>query len=112
MAYDPNFPFGYTPYNQQRQAQTNTYAFVNGLDGAKNFYLPMNQSMLLMDSEQSACYLKQTNALGQSTLKCFKLVEVSEADLKAPTQPKVDYATKQDLEAIIKRLEKLEPKGE
>lgn len=112
MAYDPNFPFGYTPYYQQQKAQTNTYAFVNGLEGAKTFVLPPNQSMLLMDSEQSVCYLKQTNALGQTSLKCFKLVETNEADLKVPAQAPVEYATKADIEALIKRVEKLEPKGE
>lgn len=114
MAYDPNFPFGYTPYYQQQQrqmqTQTNTYAFVSGLEGAKNFALPANQSMLLMDNAQPVCYLKQVNALGQTTLKCYKLVEVKEENLATPTQPKIEYATKADIEAINSRLDKLEPK--
>lgn len=113
MAYDPNFPFGYTPYYQQQQlrqqAQQNTYAFVSGLDGAKSFPLPTNQSMLLMDSEQSVCYLKQVNALGQMTLKCFKLVEINENDIKNQNVAQnVDYATKSDFQEVLKRLEKLE----
>lgn len=113
MAYDPNFPFGYTPYYQQQQlrqqAQSNTYAFVSGIDGAKNFPIPTNQSMLLMDSEQSVCYLKQVNALGQMTLKCFKLVEISESDIRNQNSvSSVEYATKNEFQDIVKRLEKLE----
>ena len=111
MAYDPNFPFGYTPYNQR--PQTSVYAFVNGIEGAKRYPLSPNQSMLLMDSEQSVCYLKQANALGQTTLKCFKLVEANESELQntAP-QPNSDYVTKADFAELLKRVEKLEPKGE
>ena len=113
MPYDQ---FGnFTPYSnynlpRQNQPQTNTYAFVSGLEGAKNYALPANQSMLLMDNAQPVCYLKQVNALGQTTLKCYKLVEVKEENLVTPAQPKVEYATKEDIKAINERLQKLEPK--
>lgn len=114
MPYDQ---FGnFSPYNygqsRQPQPQQNFYAFVSGLEGAKQYNIPANQSILLMDNAQPVCYLKQTNALGQTSLKCFKLVEVNESDLSKPVQPKVDYATKDDLNAIIKRIEALEPKKE
>lgn len=117
MAYDPNYPYGnYNPYGNyqptRQQPQLNTYAFVNGLEGAKNYPVPTNQSMLLMDSTQSVCYLKSVNALGQMVLKCFKLAEVSEADLTLPAQPTIEYATRADLESLTKRIEKLEPKKE
>ena len=116
MPYDQfgNFIPPYNNFSQPRQTQPqqNTYAFVSGLEGAKQYSIPANQSILLMDNAQPVCYLKQTNALGQTTLKCFKLVEVKETDLVTPAQPKVEYATKADLEVLNKRLEKLEPKGE
>ena len=112
--YDPNFPFGYTPYYQQKQNQTNTYAFVNGIEGAKSFPVMSNQSMLLMDSTQSVCYLKSVNALGQMSLKCFKLIETNENDIKATQEQKVaqnvEYATKKDIEQILEKLNKLETK--
>lgn len=106
----------YTPYPQPNYPQRqpgNTYAFVNGLEGAKSYQVPVNQSLLLMDSDQPVCYMKTANALGQATLRCFKLVEVKEEELKAPTPqptPNVDYATKEDLKSILDRLEKLETK--
>lgn len=111
MPYD-QFGNFIPPYNQPRQPQQNVYAFVSGLEGAKQYNIPANQSILLMDNAQPVCYLKQANALGQTSLKCFKLVEVNETDLSVPTKPAVEYATKSDLEALIKRIEKLEPKGE
>jgi hypothetical protein len=110
MPYDQfgNFIPPYNNFNQPKPQ--NTYAFVNGLDGAKQYNIPVNQSMLLMDNTQAVCYLKQANALGQTSLKCFKLVEVNEADLTVPAQPKVEYATKDDIKALNERLERLEPK--
>ena len=74
MPYDQfgNFIPPYNNFNQPRQTQPqNTYAFVSGLEGAKQYNIPSNQSMLLMDNAQPVCYLKQANALGQTTLKCF-----------------------------------------
>ena len=113
MPYDPNFNYGgYPSYGNYQPRQTNTYAFVNGLEGAKNYIVPVNQSILLMDSDQPVCYMKSTNALGQATLRCFKLVEVKQEELKTspnPT-PSVDFATKDELKSVIERLEKLEPK--
>ena len=114
MAYDPNFPFGYTPYYQQRP-QTSTYAFVNGLEGAKRYPLSSNQSMLLMDSEQSVCYLKQANALGQTSLKCFKLVEVNETDLSVPNDKQAQdlsnsFVKNEDFVTLKNRLDEIEKK--
>ena len=119
MPYDPYNPYNYNPYPnpaRPQQPQVSTYAFVNGLDGAKNYPVLSNQSMLLMDSTQSVCYLKSVNALGQMSLKCFRLSDISESDLLTKKEEKVaqngDFATKEDIKAILERLEKLEPKKE
>ena len=113
MPYDPNYPYGnFNPYGNYQPRQTNTYAFVNGIEGAKSYIVPANQTVLLMDSEQPACYMKQANGLGQSTLRYFKLTEVSESDIRSTTIPNTttngNYATKTDIQEITKRLEKLE----
>lgn len=122
MPYDQ---FGnYTPYpvypnvaqpgypQRQTQPQQNVYAFVNGVEGAKSYQINANQTVLLMDSEQQVCYLKQANAMGQATLRYFKLVEVSENDVRNIGNKNVpqngDFATKKDIEDIIKRLDALE----
>lgn len=98
---------------QQPQAQPqNTYAFVNGIEGAKSYPMAPNQTVMLMDSEQPIAYMKQSNGMGQATLKYFRLVEISEADLRAPQAPAAEYATKAELEALAKRIDALAPKGE
>ena len=102
MPYDPNY--GYVPYNNYPQQRQNTYAFVSGLEGAKNYQVAANQSILLMDSEQQACYLKTSNALGQATLRCFKLIEVKEEELvKKPVNKEVEELRK-EVEELKKKL--------
>lgn len=84
------------PYNN-----ANTYFFVNGIEGAKSFVVQPNQSVLLMDSDAPICYMKQSNGLGQGSLRYFKLVEVKEEDIKkAPANP--------ELEAIKERIANIE----
>lgn len=119
--YQYNNPFpsnnngqNYQQNNQQvgsQQPQMNQYAFVNGIEGAKSFQLAPNQTILLMDSDSPLCYMKSSNGVGQSTLRYFKLTEVSENDLKSSTQqPQVntnDYVLKADFEALSQKVNTL-----
>lgn len=102
--YNNNFipPYNnYSPYKQQQS--TNTYAYVNGIEGAKGYQLYPNQTVLLMDSDNPIFYLKVANQLGQSTIRTFKFEEV----LDTPTQ-NVEYVTKADLNNLIERIQILE----
>ena len=113
MPFDPNYPYGgFNPYGNYQPRQTNTYAFVNGVEGAKSFIVQPNQTVLLMDSEQPVCYMKQANGLGQGSLRYFKLVEVSENDVRSAASGKtaenVEFATKKEIQDIVSRLDKLE----
>ena len=105
--YHPN-----VPQNNQvnQQPQMNQYAFVNGIEGAKSFQLNPNQTILLMDSDSPVCYMKTSNGVGQSTLRYFKLTEVTEADLKAqsiPNDKSTDYVTKNEFKELSDRFEQL-----
>lgn len=105
--YHPN-----VPQNNQvnQQPQMNQYAFVNGIEGAKSFQLNPNQTILLMDSDSPVCYMKTSNGVGQSTLRYFKLTEVTEADLKAqsiPNDKSIDYVTKNEFKELSDRFEEL-----
>ena len=117
-----NYPYGspyQSPYyhpnvsqNNQvnQQPQMNQYAFVNGIEGAKSFQLNPNQTILLMDSDSPVCYMKTSNGVGQSTLRYFKLTEVTEADLKAqsiPNDKSTDYVTKNEFKELSDRFEEL-----
>lgn len=114
MPYNPYNPYN-NPYTPQPnysnfQPQQNTYAFVNGIEGAKSYPMQPNQTVMLMDSDNPLVYMKQSNGMGQATLKYFKLVETSENELRGSTQPHVEYATKADLDALAKRLDELTKK--
>jgi hypothetical protein len=117
-----NYPYGspyQSPYyhpnvsqNNQvnQQPQMNQYAFVNGIEGAKSFQLNPNQTILLMDSDSPVCYMKTSNGVGQSTLRYFKLTEVTEADLKAqsiPNDKSTEYVTKNEFKELSNRFEEL-----
>ena len=115
-SYYPNYGYGYNqpnvPQNNQvnQQPQLNQYAFVNGIEGAKSFQLNPNQTVLLMDSDSPICYMKTSNGVGQSTLRYFKLTEVTEADLKTQySQPdkSIDYVTKNEFKELSNRFEEL-----
>ena len=121
MPYNPYNPYGpYAPqpqyqpqYPQQPQpSQDNVYAFVNGVEGAKSYQLRPNQSVMLMDSEQPICYMKQSNAMGQATLRYFKLTEIQESDARGVVQPTHDYVSKSDFDALAKRVDSLFEKKE
>ena len=116
MPYD-NYGNFIPPYNQQPypiRPQQNVYAFVNGLEGAKSYQVPANQTVLLMDSEQPVCYMKTANALGQGTLRYFKLTEVNEADVRTNVTVKEQNSfsldKNEDFVTLRKRVDEIEKK--
>lgn len=109
----PNYnPYGYNNYNgynfnqYPQQPQSNQYAFVNGIEGAKSYQMQPNQTVLLMDSDASVCYMKQSNSIGQSTLRYFKLVETSEQELRGVT-PQTEYVLKSDFDTLNSKVNEL-----
>lgn len=107
--YAPQPNYGSFPaYGQQQQPAANTYAFVNGIEGAKSYPMQPNQTVMLMDSENPIAYMKQSNGMGQATLKYFRLVEASESEIRGDmAKPNTEYATKADLSALEKKFEEL-----
>lgn len=104
-----NYGYGQPPYKGPQQ-QLKQYAFVNGLEGAKAYQLQPNSTMLLMDADNPVCYKKTTDALGKGSLRYFKLEEIDEATLRNMIQPQPqvpNYASKEDIDAINKRLDDL-----
>lgn len=97
--------------NQQPQYSNNFYSVVNGLEGAKQYPVLANQTMLLMDSQKPIVYKKSANGLGQTSIECFKLVSITEQEITGEKQqekePKVEYALKEELNALNKRFDSL-----
>ena len=115
MPYNPYSPYPQAPYAQpsfpypsQMAPQTNTYAFVNGVEGAKSFQVAPNQSVMLMDSEQPIAYKKTANGMGQASIQYFRLTEISEEEARGKKpEPPVEYVLKSDFDDLVKKVKSL-----
>lgn len=98
--------YNYNPYQPQQFKQ---YAFVNGIEGAKAFQMPSNQTMLLMDSDKPIVFMKTTDNIGKASLRYFNLTEINEAEAIKQYQPKPapEYALKSDINALNEKIDKL-----
>ena len=101
-----NMNYGYNSYPQQQFKQ---YAFVNGIEGAKAFQMPSNQTMLLMDSDKPIVFMKTTDNMGKANLRYFNLTEIDEfeAAKQYQPQPAPEYALKSDINALNEKIDKL-----
>lgn len=116
MPNNYNNPFGYAPYqpsyvppiqpvNRNNYPINNTYAFVNGIEGAKSYQVYPNQSVMLMDSDDSIVYLKQADNTGRATIRTFKLEEVIEK--QEPKAPAAEYVSKADFDTLSNKFDAL-----
>lgn len=102
--YNPN-PY---PNNNYQQPRANQYFWVNGIESAKAFQMQPNQNVMLMDNDNPLVYMKTTDGLGKSNLRFFKLVEVTEDELKqSENKPTNEYVLKRDFDELVKRIDEL-----
>lgn len=107
MAYFNGFPASYQPmYPQYQQPAQNTQQngiiWVQGEAAAKSYLVAPGQTVQLWDSEEKVIYLKSADASGMPSMKILDYTIRGEAEAK-PTE----YATKEDLDALSERIEKL-----
>ena len=100
---------------QQTQG-TPSIIWVQGEEGAKAYMVAAGNSVLLMDSENSAFYIKSTDASGMPLpLRVFDYKERTTAAKTPPQtaqQPNVEFVTRAEFNALAARcaaLEKQEP---
>lgn len=100
---------------QQTQG-TPSIIWVQGEEGAKAYMVATGNSVLLMDSENSAFYIKSTDASGMPLpLRVFDYKERTTAAKTPPQtaqQPGVEFVTRAEFDALAARcaaLEKQEP---
>ncbi len=136
----PYIPYGYQPTyygqampDQLAQLRQNSYQtpamsgqaaqqaapsiiWVQGEEGAKAYMVAAGNSVLLMDSENSAFYIKSTDASGMPLpLRVFDYKERITAAKTPPQtaqQTGVEFVTRAEFDALAARcaaLEKLEP---
>lgn len=102
------------PVNMQPQAagqqNGNGILWVQGEAGAKSYMVAPGNSVLLMDSERSAFYIKTADASGMPALRTFEYVERSGAPQQAvqpPAQQNVEFVTRAEFEALAARIDGL-----
>lgn len=100
----------------QQTQSTPSIIWVQGEEGAKAYMVAAGNSVLLMDSENSAFYIKSTDASGMPLpLRVFDYKERTKAAKTPPQtaqQPGIEFVTRAEFDALAARcaaLEKQEP---
>lgn len=99
--------YGYFPmqtYNHMPTAQSGGLNWCQGESGAKAWYVPAGQTVLLMDSEEQKFYIKQTDANGMPMP--LRVFTYTEARAHVQTDTSV-YATKEELNELKSMIEKM-----
>ena len=93
----PNIPN--LNFNFQPQQNRNTITFVRGYEGACNYFIPPNSTVLLMDEAQAQFYIKSIDLNGNTSIKTYRFEEV--------IPKKTEYVSLEDFNALKAELEQL-----
>lgn len=109
--YSPNYfqtpaPDQLAQLRQNFQPQTPAIVWVQNEMEAMNYLVAPNSAVTLWDSNSPVVYLKQTDASGKPSMKTYDLVERTQK----PVQQSVEYATKEELNALAAKIEALTAK--
>lgn len=109
--YSPNYfqtpaPDQLAQLRQNFQPQTPAIVWVQNEAEAMNYLVAPNSAVTLWDSNSPVVYLKQTDASGKPSMKTYDLVERTQK----PVQQSVEYATKEELNALAAKIESLTAK--
>lgn len=94
------------PMQQAQNQQSNSgIIWVQGEEGAKAYMVAPGNSVLLMDSENSAFYIKSTDNSGMPMpLRIFDYVERNAKQQTQNIKPNVEYVTRQEFDALSARI--------
>ena len=108
--YNPGFPATYQPVYQAPQYQAPQQAnqqggliWVQGEAAAKSYMVAPGNTVQLWDSEEKIIYLKSADPSGMPSMKILDYTIRGE-EKEAPA---VEYATKEDLEALAEKVKEL-----
>ena len=77
--------------------QTPTFVWVNGLEMAMNWPVPIGSSVIMMDSQNPALYIKTVDATGRALpIEVYDLV-------KREPDPKESYVTRGEIEDLFEK---------
>lgn len=92
--------------NAGNNSSTNNIVWVQGIEGAKAWQLAPNSMIILLDSEaEGKMYIKVSDNVGISSLRCFNYVEeVQTAQAGNKSLDLSDYVKKDELQKLIKEI--------
>lgn len=89
----------------QNQQSSNGIIWVQGEEGAKAYMVAPGNSVLLMDSENSAFYIKSSDNSGMPMpLRIFDYVERNARQQTQNIKPNAEYVTRQEFDALSARI--------
>lgn len=101
----------FNPYSYQypqAPAQNNAKIYVQGEAAAKSYLVAPNATVTLWDSERAVFYEKTADMNGVPTIKRYKYIEeCTEAPQDGISEQRVDYVTRNDLEAVYGQISDL-----
>lgn len=114
MAYYNGFPASYQPVyqpyqplQQQKQEQGNLI-WIQGEPAAKSYLVAPNTTVVLFDTESQTIYIKSADATGMPSMR---ILDYTIRDQKAHggifESQTVDFATKQEIDALRAELEEI-----
>lgn len=109
MAYFNGYPATYQPmfqtqqYQAQQQSQQGGLIWVQGESAAKSYMVAPGNTVQLWDSEEKVIYLKSADPSGMPSMKILDYTIRGE-EKEAPA---VEYATKEDLNALAEKVKEL-----
>lgn len=103
-----NYGFNPMPYNYYGQNNGNSLNWVQGESAAKAWYVAPGSTVALWDSEAQVIYLKSADPSGMPSMRVLDYtIRDAQKPQESVSEPKVDYVTKEDLEAIYGRIDDL-----
>lgn len=103
--YQPNYYQQNYQYPQAQQQPQQGIIWVQGEEGAKAYMVAAGNSVLLMDSEASAFYIKSTDQSGMPMpLRVFEYAERQQ--VTKPAKSGEEYVTRKEFEDFIAKLGK------
>jgi hypothetical protein len=109
MAYFNGYPATYQPmfqaqqYQAPQQSQQGGLIWVQGESAAKSYMVAPGNTVQLWDSEEKIIYLKSADPSGMPSMKILDYTIRGEEK----EQPAVEYATKEDLNALAEKVKEL-----
>lgn len=111
MAMNGYYGYNQMPYNNyypNTQQGNNGLTWVQGESAAKSWYVAPGTTAALWDSEAQVIYLKSADPSGMPSMKVLDYtIRDAQKPQESVLEAKVDYVTKEDLEAVYGRIDDL-----